>query len=58
LMELSEELRGSIMRNEDSGKIMLIARRNGMRNLREDGWFKVRDGLTTSEEVMRVTQEF
>ena len=34
------------------------ARRNGMRNLREDGWMKIRDGVTTVEEVMRVTQEF
>jgi general secretion pathway protein E len=34
------------------------ARRNGMRNLREDGWMKVRMGVTTVEEVMRVTQEF
>jgi type II secretory ATPase GspE/PulE/Tfp pilus assembly ATPase PilB-like protein len=34
-----------------------MARRNGMRNLREDGWIKVRDGVTTVEEVMRVTQE-
>jgi len=58
LMELEEELRGSIMRSEDSSKIMLIARRNGMRNLREDGWLKVRDGVTTAAEVMRVTQEF
>jgi type II secretory ATPase GspE/PulE/Tfp pilus assembly ATPase PilB-like protein len=29
-----------------------------MRNLREDGWRKVEDGVTTVEEVMRVTQEF
>jgi general secretion pathway protein E len=34
------------------------ARRNGMRNLREDGWKKIRDGATTVDEVMRVTQEF
>ena len=34
------------------------ARRNGMRNLREDGWMKVATGVTTAEEVMRVTQEF
>jgi hypothetical protein len=26
--------------------------------LREDGWLKVRDGVTTAAEVMRVTQEF
>jgi type II secretory ATPase GspE/PulE/Tfp pilus assembly ATPase PilB-like protein len=29
-----------------------------MRNLREDGWAKVASGLTTADEVMRVTQEF
>jgi type II secretory ATPase GspE/PulE/Tfp pilus assembly ATPase PilB-like protein len=29
-----------------------------MRNLREDGWLKVRDGITTADEVLRVTQEF
>jgi type II secretory ATPase GspE/PulE/Tfp pilus assembly ATPase PilB-like protein len=29
-----------------------------MRNLREDGWRKIEDGVTTVEEVMRVTQEF
>ena len=58
LMELEEDLRTSIMRNEDASKITGIARRNGMRNLREDGWLKVRGGVTTAEEVMRVTQEF
>jgi general secretion pathway protein E len=58
LMELNEELRGSIMRNEDASKITTISRNHGMRNLREDGWLKVRLGVTTAEEVMRVTQEF
>jgi type II secretory ATPase GspE/PulE/Tfp pilus assembly ATPase PilB-like protein len=29
-----------------------------MRNLREDGWLKIREGVTTVDEVMRVTQEF
>jgi len=58
LMELNEELRAIIMRNEDASKITACARRHGMRNLREDGWLKVRNGVTTAEEVMRVTQEF
>jgi type II secretory ATPase GspE/PulE/Tfp pilus assembly ATPase PilB-like protein len=58
LMELNEELRGAVMRNEDASKITLSARRNGMRNLREDGWMKIREGVTTTEEVIRVTQEF
>jgi type II secretory ATPase GspE/PulE/Tfp pilus assembly ATPase PilB-like protein len=29
-----------------------------MRNLREDGWMKVAAGITTADEVLRVTQEF
>ncbi len=58
LMELNDEIRKLIMRNEDAVAITAAARRNGMRNLREDGWLKARDGLTTADEVMRVTQEF
>jgi type II secretory ATPase GspE/PulE/Tfp pilus assembly ATPase PilB-like protein len=58
LMELNEELRAIIMRNEDASKITAAARRHGMRNLREDGWLKIRQGVTTPDEVLRVTQEF
>jgi type II secretory ATPase GspE/PulE/Tfp pilus assembly ATPase PilB-like protein len=29
---------------------------NGMRTLRTDGWNKVKAGVTTIEEVLRVTQ--
>jgi general secretion pathway protein E len=58
LMELNEELRAIIMRNEDASIITAAARRNGMRNLRDDGWDKVARGVTTSDEVIRVTQEF
>jgi general secretion pathway protein E len=58
LMELSEELRRLIMRNEDASVLTTAARRQGMKTLREDGWAKVAAGQTTVEEVMRVTQEF
>ncbi|MDP8980879.1 MAG: type II secretion system ATPase GspE [Acidobacteriota bacterium] len=58
LMELNDELRKMIMRNEDAQTITDAARRHGMRNLREDGWMKVGLGMTTADEVMRVTQEF
>jgi general secretion pathway protein E len=58
MMDLNDEIRKLIMNNEDASVLTRAARRNGMRNLREDGWRKVRDGLTTVEEVMRVTQEF
>ena len=58
LMEMNEELRKLVMANSDAGVLTQAARRNGMRNLREDGWQKVATGQTTAEEVMRVTQEF
>jgi len=58
LMELNDEIRKLIMKNDDAANITAIARRNGMRNLREDGWLKVGRGLTTPDEVLRVTQEF
>jgi len=58
MMELNDEIRQRIMSNEDASQLTLAARRNGMRNLREDGWLKIRDGATTVDEVMRVTQEF
>jgi len=57
LMELTDEIRRLIMSNADAIAITNVARRNGMRNLREDGWFKVREGVTTVDEVLRVTQE-
>jgi general secretion pathway protein E len=58
LMEMNEEIRTLIMANADASKITEAARRNGMHSLREDGWLKIKNGVTTSEEVMRVTQEF
>jgi general secretion pathway protein E len=58
LMEMNEEIRQLIMNHGDASQITLAARRNGMGSLREDGWMKVRSGVTTADEVMRVTQEF
>jgi general secretion pathway protein E len=57
LMELNDELRHLIMENADAGRLTECARRRGMRNLREDGWDKIRLGVTTASEVTRVTQE-
>jgi general secretion pathway protein E len=58
LMELNEELRSIIMRNEDASIITAAARRNGMRNLRDDGWDKVARGVTTSDEVSGLRKSF
>ena len=58
LMEMNDEIRGLIMKNADAVNITQAALRSGMRNLREDGWLKVQSGVTTADEVIRVTQEF
>jgi general secretion pathway protein E len=58
LMDLNDDLRKRIMANQDAVELTGAARRNGMRNLREDGWLKVAEGVTTADEVIRVTQEF
>jgi general secretion pathway protein E len=58
LMEMNDELRKLIMKNADASDLVKAARGNGMRSLREDGWLKAARGVTTADEVMRVTQEF
>lgn len=58
MMEMNDELRRLVMAGADASVLTEAARRHGMRSLREDGWLKVRQGVTTAEEVLRVTQEF
>jgi len=58
MMELNDRIRKLIMENADASVLTAAAREIGMRNLREDGWLKVSQGVTTAEEVLRVTQEF
>jgi general secretion pathway protein E len=58
LMEMNDEIRKLILAKADAVTLTQAARKHGMRTLREDGWMKVPMGLTTAEEVMRVTQEF
>jgi general secretion pathway protein E len=57
MMDMNDEMRTRVMANEDASALTQAARRNGMRNLREDGWRKVREGQTTVAEIIRVTQE-
>ena len=44
------------MNRAPASTIATEAIKNGMRTLRTDGWNKVRGGITTIEEVLRVTQ--
>jgi len=56
-MHVSEEIRNMITERESSRHIRSIAAGQGMKSLREDGWRIVREGLTTVEEVIRVTKD-
>jgi general secretion pathway protein E/type IV pilus assembly protein PilB len=52
---LSDEMRKAIMERQSTGTLSKIAKKEGMRVLRDDGWEKVRKGTTTFDEVQRVT---
>jgi len=56
LMELDEEIRQLILRACSAGEIREIARRHGMRTLNEDGLRLIEEGITTLDEVLRVTK--
>jgi type II secretory ATPase GspE/PulE/Tfp pilus assembly ATPase PilB-like protein len=57
LMIINDAIRKLVMSKADSGQIRKKTIENGMRSLRDDGWLKVRQGMTTISEVLRVTQE-
>jgi general secretion pathway protein E len=57
LMIMDEDLRKLVLKNADSGQLREMARRHGMKTLLEDGAEKIRQGITTIREVLRVTQE-
>ncbi len=57
LLLVDDAVRELIMSGANSVTIKEAARRNGMVTLREDGAAKVLRGLTSPEEVLRVTQE-
>jgi general secretion pathway protein E/type IV pilus assembly protein PilB len=56
LMVLTEPICECIMRRSSVGEILNVAQESGLRLLREDGWTKVRAGITTPEEVIRSTK--
>jgi type II secretion system protein E len=56
LLFVNEAIRPMIMNRTPATTIAQHAIDNGMRTLRNDGWNKVKNGETTIEEVLRVTQ--
>jgi len=54
---MNDEIRESVLKRHSSDQIKAKALIFGMHTLRMDGWEKVKKGITTLEEVIRVTKE-
>ncbi len=57
LLEMSDSIRRLVMRQATAGEIHEQAVSEGMRTMYQDGLLKCLQGVTTIEEVLRVTQE-
>ncbi|WCE05148.1 type II secretion system ATPase GspE [Pseudoxanthomonas sp. JBR18] len=54
---MDDALRSAVMRHAGMGEIESLARQAGMRTMYEDGIAKALAGMTTIEEVLRVTED-
>jgi len=54
---ISEEIQRLILEKTDANVIRQKALALGMKTLWEDGWRKVEQGVTTLEDLLRVTKE-
>ncbi|MFH1395023.1 MAG: GspE/PulE family protein [Candidatus Omnitrophota bacterium] len=52
---MDKDIQEMVLRGASSQEIRKKAIENGMRTLRQNGWIKVNEGVTTVEEVLRVT---
>jgi type IV pilus assembly protein PilB len=57
VMPISDEMRQLIMRNGTSLDIGEQSQKEGIRNLRQSGLLKVKQGVTSLEEIEAVTNE-
>ncbi len=55
VMPVTQEIRDLILRNAHTAEIREVAQSQGMRSLRQNGLRKVLEGVTTVDEVLRVT---
>jgi general secretion pathway protein E len=56
LLTLDDTMRDAVSRRASRAELRDLARASGMISLRDDGWQKVCAGITTVEEVLRVTE--
>ena len=56
LLVMNDELRSLLMRQADAATLEQAARRSGLRTLHEEGLRQALAGITSLEEVLRVTR--
>ncbi|MFB3891855.1 MAG: GspE/PulE family protein [Phycisphaerae bacterium] len=56
LLIMNDDLRDLVTSNPGLTELRRAAKQHGMRGLRDDGLIKVSKGLTTADEIMRVTE--
>jgi type II secretion system protein E len=57
ILPVSDEIRPLVIAHASASSIKQQALEQGMKTLREDGWDKVLAGVTTIDEILRVTEE-
>ena len=57
MMSINNEIRDLLLKESSSGLIRDAARRGGMRLLNEDGIRLINEGVTTLDEILRVTKD-
>jgi len=57
LLAVTDEVKQHLVKTPNAGALRELAVAQGMVTLRKDGWQKVQAGITTVEEVLRVTDQ-
>lgn len=57
MMAISHPIRQKILQHCSNGELKQIAQKEGMRTLSQDGWRLVEAGVTTPDEILRVTKD-
>ncbi|MCU0856798.1 MAG: GspE/PulE family protein [Pontiellaceae bacterium] len=55
ILLLNDEIRAKILQTSEASALREVAVKNGMKSLRETGLSRVREGITTIDEILRVT---
>jgi general secretion pathway protein E len=57
VLEVDEDIESAIIKRQNATQIRDLSLSKGMKTLREDGWHKAFQGVTSVKEIMRVTED-